>query len=341
MAPPRSRLERSPTSPFSWGSDPAPLLATANGHKFDVVFLNDLLFNHAQHDALLDTLEAVLAPDATAFVVFSHHIPSRQDDDLLFFSKAQGRGTFAVSRYPDLKHDVQFETDTHLDRDDADTATRGTIKWYQMQLRDSSDENAAPVFTDFRELGSGASSPPSALSGPSGLPAPFVPSVSVHDMLAPIGPISRALAGIERRIAAPAMPAGAPGHDPNTLVLHKLVEMFVIARSNNMGGMAIVPCIREALAAIAQSCEIDTLLLSVEDEVAFNRDRPVLSALHRAIQSPDTELPLMAENILSPLLSRQPLFAPGQYADAAAAVIMIHLDAGPRGTRWAPGHFQY
>jgi hypothetical protein len=121
------------------------------------------------------------------------------------------------------------------------------------------------------------------------------------------------------------MPAGAPGHDPNTLVLHKLVEMFVIARSNNMGGMAIVPCIREALAAIAQSCEIDTLLLSVEDEVAFNRDRPVLSALHRAIQSPDTELPLMAEDILSPLLSRQPLFAPGQYADAAAAVIMIHL----------------
>lgn len=112
---------------FTWGSSPSPLLEAIGStpeqqRKFDLVLLSDLVFNHSQHGALLDSCEALLAdadrqattepprpsavslPDCDlsppAFTTpavlcfFSHHRPTEElikaDMGILTMAKARG-----------------------------------------------------------------------------------------------------------------------------------------------------------------------------------------------------------------------------------------------------------
>lgn len=78
---------------YTWGADPAPLLAHAP-QGFELVIMSDLIFNHQAHGALLDTVEWCLAPGAASCVLvfFSHHRPHLADKDLAFFDRAAERG---------------------------------------------------------------------------------------------------------------------------------------------------------------------------------------------------------------------------------------------------------
>lgn len=58
---------------FTWGSSPSPLFSAirsseAEGaeeeRKFDLILLSDLVFNHSQHSALLDSCLSLLAPSS-------------------------------------------------------------------------------------------------------------------------------------------------------------------------------------------------------------------------------------------------------------------------------------
>ncbi|TFY83927.1 hypothetical protein EWM64_g112 [Hericium alpestre] len=66
--------------------------------------MSDLVFNHSQHDALLNTCDLALAspdnamhesdtrPPPTLLVFYTHHRPHLAERDLDFFRKARERG---------------------------------------------------------------------------------------------------------------------------------------------------------------------------------------------------------------------------------------------------------
>ncbi|SJL04465.1 related to Putative nicotinamide N-methyltransferase [Armillaria ostoyae] len=83
---------------FIWGTSVQPLLSSlSNTNGFNLIILSDLIFNHSQHDALLNTCEQVLLPHEpqstpSVLVFYTHHRPHLANRDMEFFTKAQSRG---------------------------------------------------------------------------------------------------------------------------------------------------------------------------------------------------------------------------------------------------------
>ncbi|KAF8321349.1 hypothetical protein DL93DRAFT_2213498 [Clavulina sp. PMI_390] len=126
---------------YIWGRDTTPLLEAIqnSGERpqlFDLIILSDLIFNHAAHDALLDTCAKVLSratvsdttkqppqPTQTPLVLvfYTHHRPHLAERDLGFFSKARNRGwiceEFFTERpgpmFPDDPGDVEVRSTVH------------------------------------------------------------------------------------------------------------------------------------------------------------------------------------------------------------------------------------
>ncbi|KAF5378190.1 hypothetical protein D9615_007502 [Tricholomella constricta] len=100
--------ERVSIQGYIWGRPIDPLLnALPKTHpepSFDLIILSDLIFNHSQHDALLTTCEAALAPapsesqgtssSPSVLVFYSHHRPHLAHRDMEFFQQARERGWF-------------------------------------------------------------------------------------------------------------------------------------------------------------------------------------------------------------------------------------------------------
>lgn len=103
--------------------------------RYDTLILSDLIFNHSQHAALLDTCEAVITPSTgllaedaetghpesraaaleagaggVALVFHSHHLPQHKDRDLGFFRLARDRG-WHVRQVLKRRVGVMFEED--------------------------------------------------------------------------------------------------------------------------------------------------------------------------------------------------------------------------------------
>ncbi|CAE6414943.1 unnamed protein product [Rhizoctonia solani] len=152
---------------YVWGTDPEKLFRCVDRTRlagessegvhaieqgvFDVIILSDLIFNHSQHSALLDTCEAALRParrqgevaqsemksadpkklphedgrpSITApcvLVFFSHHRPQYAVRDLDFFSRAKDRGwiceqvvqTKTKAMFPDDPGDEEIRSTVH------------------------------------------------------------------------------------------------------------------------------------------------------------------------------------------------------------------------------------
>ncbi|KAJ7834095.1 putative methyltransferase-domain-containing protein [Mycena leptocephala] len=78
---------------YVWGNPVEPLLEdVADG--FHLIIMSDLVFNHSQHDALLETCGRCLAPteDARVLVFYTHHRPHLAHRDIEFFAKARVKG---------------------------------------------------------------------------------------------------------------------------------------------------------------------------------------------------------------------------------------------------------
>jgi len=138
---------------YIWGRDPRSLIDALRGpdeedgtsrHQFDLLILSDLIFNHAAHDALLDTcantlsLAAINTEDGnglpesamrlpqhaqtpTVLVFYTHHRPHLAHQDLEFFNKARKRGwicdEFFTERagpmFPDDPGDLDVRSTVH------------------------------------------------------------------------------------------------------------------------------------------------------------------------------------------------------------------------------------
>ncbi|EKM56865.1 uncharacterized protein PHACADRAFT_93033 [Phanerochaete carnosa HHB-10118-sp] len=88
---------------YTWGQSLEPIFEAqqrmTNVRGFDLIIMSDLIFNHSQHDALLNTAETAIRatvpgePHPPCVLVFySHHRPHFAHRDMEFFSKAKERG---------------------------------------------------------------------------------------------------------------------------------------------------------------------------------------------------------------------------------------------------------
>lgn len=91
---------------YIWGQDTKPLrdFLPLGQIGFDIIILSDLIFNHSQHDALLNTCEQSLSTDPSACVLafYTHHRPHLAHRDMEFFKKAIGRGWKAFALITEL-----------------------------------------------------------------------------------------------------------------------------------------------------------------------------------------------------------------------------------------------
>jgi nicotinamide N-methyltransferase len=75
-----------------WGESVTDLLNFNNGEQYDFVLAAECLWHHSSHSALIQSIKAVLSPDGTLFVTFSHHVPGCEAIDLGFFALAAQQG---------------------------------------------------------------------------------------------------------------------------------------------------------------------------------------------------------------------------------------------------------
>lgn len=95
---------------YIWGNDPQPLfdMPNQNGEKFDVVIMSDLIFNHSEHQKLVNTLKTTMKHDGQCLVVFSPHRPRLYEKDLAFFDLAREEG-FKVEQIIERRMNPMFE----------------------------------------------------------------------------------------------------------------------------------------------------------------------------------------------------------------------------------------
>ncbi|EKM77139.1 hypothetical protein AGABI1DRAFT_77552 [Agaricus bisporus var. burnettii JB137-S8] len=114
---------------YIWGQNTTPLLKLLSEGRdgFDVIMLSDLIFNHSQHDALLDTCEQVLSssPGAAVFVFYSHHRPHLAHRDMEFFDKARRRG-WSTDKIVEETYPPMFPDDP------GDEAVRSTVHGWKL-----------------------------------------------------------------------------------------------------------------------------------------------------------------------------------------------------------------
>lgn len=137
---------------YTWGRPPTSLLSyLPHSEKFDLILLSDLVFNHSQHAALLDSCLALLAPPSSnnfppstssamptpdvdlsnpsslrtpaLLCFFSHHRPTKAlvEADLGLLSMAKAKGWKVERVWKDSEAGPAFP------EDEGDICIRGTV----------------------------------------------------------------------------------------------------------------------------------------------------------------------------------------------------------------------
>lgn len=81
-----------------WGTDVQSLLEVNHGNQYDFVLAAECLWRHECHEALLQSMKALLKPSGTLIVSYSHHIPDLEDSDDHFFTLCEQAGLHVVER---------------------------------------------------------------------------------------------------------------------------------------------------------------------------------------------------------------------------------------------------
>lgn len=98
---------------YIWGNEVSEVLnaPNQNGEQFDFIIMSDLIFNHSEHEKLINCCKELLADDGTIFVVFTHHRPKLAHKDLHFFERAEESGVFKCQKIIEKKMSPMFEKD--------------------------------------------------------------------------------------------------------------------------------------------------------------------------------------------------------------------------------------
>lgn len=111
---------------FQWGQDVRELIEITN-RKYDLILMADLIFNHKEHDHLLESSKQLLAENGRILTTFTHHVVKWADRDLKFFEKAKEHG-FIVEKIKEEIWDCMFPDD------EGDEMVRKTVHFYQLTL---------------------------------------------------------------------------------------------------------------------------------------------------------------------------------------------------------------
>lgn len=119
---------------YLWGASPSKLIShlSSSSARFDTLILADILFNHSQHNALLETVQQTLArsPESRALVFFTPYRPWLYEKDMAFFDLA-GEGGFTVAKVlEEVMDEVMFPDDP------GDEKLRRTVFGYALRWND-------------------------------------------------------------------------------------------------------------------------------------------------------------------------------------------------------------
>ncbi|KAH0158951.1 hypothetical protein KCU67_g7316, partial [Aureobasidium melanogenum] len=113
---------------FLWGADTSALIEEVKPDEaFDVLILADLLFNHSEHQKLVQTVTKSLKKDGTALVFFTPYRPWLLEKDLAFFDLAKESGLKVDKVLEKVMDKVMFEEDP------GDELLRRTVFGYELR----------------------------------------------------------------------------------------------------------------------------------------------------------------------------------------------------------------
>ncbi|KAK8214723.1 Protein N-terminal and lysine N-methyltransferase efm7 [Zalaria obscura] len=118
---------------YLWGADTDKVVSYlpqgAQGEKFDVLILADLLFNHSEHAKLVASVQRTLkrSADARAYVFFTPYRPWLLQKDLAFFDLAREGGFVVDKIFEKVMDKVMFEEDP------GDELLRRTVYGYELR----------------------------------------------------------------------------------------------------------------------------------------------------------------------------------------------------------------
>ncbi|KAH0382423.1 hypothetical protein KCU89_g17508, partial [Aureobasidium melanogenum] len=110
------------------GADTSALIEEVKPDEaFDVLILADLLFNHSEHQKLVQTVTKSLKKDGTALVFFTPYRPWLLEKDLAFFDLAKESGLKVDKVLEKVMDKVMFEEDP------GDELLRRTVFGYELR----------------------------------------------------------------------------------------------------------------------------------------------------------------------------------------------------------------
>lgn len=116
---------------YLWGNACNKLKSHIAGQSdgFDLLILADILFNHSEHEKLIDSLRSTLkkSADARALVFFTPYRPWLLEKDLNFFELAKEAGFHVGKLFEKTMEKVMF------DDDPGDELLRRTVFGYEVK----------------------------------------------------------------------------------------------------------------------------------------------------------------------------------------------------------------
>jgi len=102
-----------------WGKDMEEVLEVGcsrfgKGFRFDVVILSECLWNHALHNDLARSVDALLSLSGVALVTYAHHVPGKERDDDAFFDVCKEYG-FVSQRIQTESMEYMWDRDKSID----------------------------------------------------------------------------------------------------------------------------------------------------------------------------------------------------------------------------------
>lgn len=116
---------------YLWGNASDKLRSHLDGisNGFDLLILADILFNHSEHEKLVESLRNTLnkSADAKALVVFTPYRPWLLEKDLRFFELVKEAGFHVEKLFEKTMDKVMF------DNDPGDEMLRRTVFGYEVK----------------------------------------------------------------------------------------------------------------------------------------------------------------------------------------------------------------
>lgn len=116
---------------YLWGNDTAPLTSVLDNHNegFDLLILADILFNHSEHEKLVQTVLETLRknPLSRALIFFTPYRPWLLQKDLRFFDLAREKGLVVEKLFEHVMDKIMFP------QDPGDEQLRRTVFAYQLR----------------------------------------------------------------------------------------------------------------------------------------------------------------------------------------------------------------